>query len=195
MRTSMRFLCVALCGLAGTAAAAPRWKLGFTHGPMEWIAVTSPLGDTTVYHYLTYKITNGTGAPRKLVLDIRIVTDVDRTVLEGYYPQAEARIETALRKDFKNVQELRGMELADGSSVEGLAIFKDVPPVAHVLDTRVNGIIDLVTWENGKNYAEKKVWSMKFTRRGDEYERQDDLIRLKEEGWVVEGEKKEIKYR
>jgi hypothetical protein len=191
----MRILFVALCGLAGTASSAPRWKLGFTHGPLEWISVTNSLGETNVYHYQTWKITNATGAPRKLVLDIRIVTDVNRTVIEGYYPDAEARIEAVLRKDFKNVQELRGMELADGSSVEGVSIFKDVPPVAHVLDTRVSGIIDLVSWENGKNYAEKRVWSMKYTRRGDEYERQNDVIRLKEEGWVVEGEKKEIKYR
>ena len=57
------------------------------------------------------------------------------------------------------------------------------------------GLVDRVFHDRGKSYVEDKALVLHVTRPGDEFERQNDLLRLKSVKWVVLAPAKELKAR
>ena len=59
-----------------TGSSQGRWELDFEVGKFDSFTVKDPLGYRKVYWYMTYRLTNKTGATRDLDLDVWLITDV-----------------------------------------------------------------------------------------------------------------------
>jgi hypothetical protein len=83
--------------------------------------------------------------------------------------------------------------VAAGASVQCVANFGSLDPNADEFDVRVYGLWDpVVRTRQGRVYKESRILVMHFTRKGDEYGRNEDRIRLDDKREEVEGELVEL---
>jgi hypothetical protein len=191
---------VAALGAAGAVlafapsadAAAGRARFDFAPGDMQ-VALTGH-GRETANYYLPYTLTNPMDDARTPRLYIELKTDTDRT----YGDRADARVTAAAEKatrtqGMKSTADLRGGDLAAGASVKAVANFGSIDPNADDMTVRVYGLWDpIVRTRQGKVYSEKRVLVLEFGRKGDEYDRPMDAIKLKSSREEVEGEPTEL---
>ncbi|MDP7033398.1 MAG: hypothetical protein QF752_02785 [Planctomycetota bacterium] len=278
---------------AQTDSTQRRWKLDFKVGKFDSIIIKDPLGYRKVYWYMTYKVTNNTGAPRKMDLDIWLITDVPkgdikktelgnifqhcklpdnlktitiddkinalrisqglkpeeahvykhdqiislrkamhrenlrifsqreaflnhfRRDFEGVYPEVKEKLEKQLGKklhsnsDFliprnepKTIRtpnrtyesKTQRMEIADGQSIDGVAIFGNVSREADYIGVMLRGLVQSIVRVDDPDdpdeirelvYSEKKVKLVCFERLGDEFHRPTSISRYLGERWIV----------
>lgn len=81
-----------------------------------------------------------------------------------------------------------------GESYGGLALFRGVDPRAKLLDLQVSGLEDFLKLEfrQGENNKkiqyytfENKVYTSRYRFPGDEFERENDVLRFDQRGWRV----------
>jgi|GEM_PF-2152759 len=177
--------CLVVLFAVSLASAQDRWQLDFTPVKMDRALVT--IGETTTpYWYLIYKVNNSTDDTLTLDLTLKAVSDVGKkTYVEWFSPAAEKLIEAKEGRDFKNVQDLRGLELDSGDTVEAVALFRNVHESTDLLKIHIFGLWDSVYTDLGKVINEDNVLVLHYFRPGDEYFPQFDRFFFKKKEWIV----------
>jgi hypothetical protein len=186
------FAAAAVAGLvAGVFSASPSADAGgirllnFEAGEFSNVVAGG-----NAHYYLTYSLTNPREEATQPKLRIELRTDTDKT----YGDHFDARTSTAVAEetgndDLKPASKIRAESLDGGASVEGLAHFGRIDPNADGLEVRVYGLFDPI-WRDRKGniFSERRVLVLDYKRQGDEYNRQDDAIRLVSSSQETEGE-------
>ncbi len=188
-----------LLALLGTTAAfsaeslgesALRWKLDIARDGVKVnnagrIEVRPPRGDTQVYYYVVYTITNHHDEAVPLHLNVIAETDVgDGEVNEGFYPRAMVH----LRKKFNDTEgdeaddildsvQLAMHELPPGETVRAAAVFQFFKPGTRDYDDRADsfvfrfqGYADPVKRDGLNSMKETLELRMYYQRKGDEFD-------------------------
>jgi len=191
MRLALVF--AALCAFAPDLSADVRWQLDASLGKVGVLTTKGVEGPGT-YAYMTLTVTNRSGKELPVSLGVWAGTDVAKRTYRGTIdPVVKAEVERRMGKKFKTLSEARAEKLADGASVELLVTFGKIDPNVDVLDIHVQGLVDRVYRDRGKTWVEDKVLLFKVTRFGDEFDRQQDMLRVKSTKWVVLAPAAELK--
>ena len=171
-------------------AAGGRARLDFAPGTMSVTFV----GGSRPSYYLPYSLSNPMDTALKPRIYVELKTDTGKT----YGDFADSRVTSAAEKaakgrSAKSTCELRSEDLAAGASAQGVANFGSIDPNADDLTVRVYGLWDpIVRTRQGKVLHEKRVLVLRFSRKGDEYDRPSDAIKLISRKEEVEGEPVEL---
>jgi hypothetical protein len=170
-----------------------RWVLGFKNETPTWVRVQGAGDRTTIAWYMLYTVENKTGAARKPVVRAELRTDTSKTFGDGGDPLVIAAVKKALDvKELSTASDLhKGIE--DGAKASCIATFGDVDKYAKKIELRVYGLMDPVTTVKGKEVYEVKYWSVKYERKGDEFNRTEDKWTNVSSGWVTEEPEKKDK--
>jgi len=184
---------VAVAGLiAGAALSAPSADaaglrlMNFKPGQFDNV-----ISNRKASYYLTYTLENARDEAARPRLRIELRTETEETYGDHRRAPAAKAVAKALKKDggYKSAVQIRAADLAAGASVDGLAQFGRIDPNADYLEIRVYGLYDPVTRDRkGNLYSENRVLVLNYRRYGDEYNRQDDAIKLVSTAEVLEGE-------
>jgi hypothetical protein len=188
----LALLVLSATGLArAQEAAAIRlpWRLDFKAERFGILHVNEGNSLGSLRWYLLFSVKNSTSEELPLRLAFRIDTDRKKSFVEGYFPKAEASLEAALGKDLVSLVE-RPRTIAPGQTIEGVAVFGDVDRLAARYDVVVSGLRDVVSFEAGKHYRDKRVLVLSYSQPSDEFEKSRVPIRPLREEWRTEGEKK-----
>jgi hypothetical protein len=191
----MRFALAAavFCCLAAPLRADVRWQLECKPGPLGIVTARGVEGPGT-YAWLTLTVSNRNGRDVPASLGVWATTDVaGRTYRGTVDPVVKEAVERRTGKKYKTLAEAREAPLADGAAVEIFVSLGKVDPSVDLLDVHVLGLADRVYRDRGKTLVEDKVLVLRVVRPGDEFSRQQDLLRLKSSKWTVLGPAKEIK--
>jgi hypothetical protein len=194
MRRSAIVGLVAAAALGAAAVAAAqelRWELGFKHEKPDWVKVAAADGTSSIGWFMTYEVENKTGAARKPTLRILLRTDTKKEIADG----GDARTLLAAKKRLGLEKVTTAVDLRsgidDGAKVSCVAAFGEVDKYAKDIELRVYGLMDPVTRVKGKEVYEVKYWSVKYNRKGDEFNRTEDPWTVVSSGWVTEEAKAE----
>ncbi len=184
-----------LLGLAATtvvaaasiaAADVVRWSLKLEHGAPEWVRISAGTDGTRVAWYMSYSLSNASGAARKPMVRVELRTDTDKV----YGDNGDARVVAAVKKATGDKSLVTAFDVArgigDGDTVKCVASFGEVDNMAHAAELRVYGLMDAIDTVAGKKYREVRYWRVKYQRKGDEFRRTEDKWKAVESGWVVE---------
>jgi hypothetical protein len=191
-------LAAAIGGLAApalprVAGAEVRWRLDCSPGRIG-VVTTKGLEGNGTYAYAILTVTNKNGRDLPVSLGVWAETDVaGRTYRGTIDPIVKAEVERKTGRTFKTLTDARAEKLADGASIELLVTFGKIDPSVDVLDIHVLGLVDRVYRDRGKSYVEDKALVLHVTRYGDEFNRQNDLLRLKSTTWKAMEPAKELK--
>jgi hypothetical protein len=184
---TLGFAAMALVAAAGAAVAADslRWTLGFRNDAPSWVLVPAGGGKTKVAWVMGWTVTNKTGAKREPEVRVEILGPKDRTFADTLDPLslAAARRKWGV-KELSLTTDLR-KGVADGATVNGVSTFGALDDHAKEFELRVHGLRDPLDLVDGKTFHEKSYWSVKYTRRGDEFRRSEDPWKQVSSGWVV----------
>ncbi len=163
-----------------------RWKLGVKNETPTWIRVSAAEGKTSIAWYMRYTVENKTGAARKPTVRAELKTDTAKTFVDNGDPLVMKAVKEKLQvKEFTTAQDLlKGID--DGASKDCLASFGDVDKYAKKIELRIYGLMDPVTMVKGKEVFEVVYWSVKYERKGDEFNRTEDAWKQISSGWVTE---------
>jgi hypothetical protein len=154
------------------AAAGARWTLKFTHGPLRIVRVSEGTGRSVSYHYMTVAVTNPTSLPRPWNPLAEAITDTKQTRLAVGNGHAIDEIRAA-----EHDNELVPIEATAG---------KIQPGETKKTAQEAGGTMPTPTVEY-REIRESRVWSMVYSRPGDEFGRDADPIRFVSEDWKVIG--------
>ena len=191
----MRFALVlaTVACLATSAQAEVRWQLDCKTNAIGTITVKGAEGAGN-YAYLTLTVTNNTGRDVPCSLGIWAETDVvGRTYRGAFDPVVKETIERRTGKSYKTLTEARAEKLANGASIDLLVSLGKIDPNVDVLDVNIMGLVDRVYRDKGKTLVEDKVLELHVTRPGDEFQRQNDLLKLDSSKWKLLEPAKELK--
>ena len=182
--------------VSGGADAGGLQLVRISYGEFQPVFAGLKPGDPgkTVY-VLDYKLTNAIdkGVLPRVHFELR--TETGKTFGDSYDGAAFRAAAKALRREAApaSTASIRANELAAGASVDGLANFGAIDPNADDFEVRVYGLWDPVFRDrNGRTWAEKRVLVLKYSRTGDEYDRQYDAIRLTSAAQELEGDVVEL---
>jgi len=169
------------------------WMLDFELDRLRSIDVRNDAGDIRTVWYLTYELTNATGAERPVALYFRVRTDSDKVSHEtAPVPEAEKRLEERLQKDLKNSKE-RPDTLGTDESFEGIAFLGELDPHFDHLTIEVTGLEDVVYRVGPKRFFRKRALVLEWKRPGDEYQTYRDPLQFVKRSWKVVGKEREIR--
>lgn len=176
----------------GRAAVAGGHRLvDLARGTLQPVFASGPTGRGATSYVLDYKVSNAVGKPVRPTLRFELRTDTNKTHGDSYDAHT-FRAATKLlgrKEEPASTASIRASELAAGASVDGLANFGAVDPNADDLEVRVYGLWDPVYRDRwGRTWSEKRVLVLKYERKGDEYDRHYDAIRLVSAQEVLEGD-------
>jgi hypothetical protein len=152
----------------------------------------SATGKTEIYWYLTFQVTNKTGAARPLDLGGRLETTVKlqpslRPVLATDVTKAIA--ERHGLEDLTNVLGAKD-ELADQAVKNMVIVFHELSPLADSLNIRLTGFANRVHRVGKTTWNEVREFSIEFKREGDEYRVTSHPIRKVGHEWITVSKKK-----
>ncbi len=187
---ALTFLFVPLLLAAGRQDAAQRrWELEVSHGKLRPISVRSgPARDQyRTFWYLTLHVTNRTGADRPLDLMARALTPQDRSnpvCLAGFYPEVTEKIAAREGRPLVNLLAAPKV-LQDGRSVDLVIVFPKLSKAANEIDVRIEGLASRIFRAGRASWLERREYSIRFRRLGDEY--LNTLHRIEDlgAGWVL----------
>lgn len=175
----------ALCARPAAANAEVRWQLDCKPGTISTITLKGAEGAGT-YAYMTFTVSNATGREVPLSLGVWADTDVAKRSYRGTIdPIVQAELERRTGKKFMTLTQAREKPLADGASAELLVSFGKIDPNVDLLDIKIVGLADRVYRDQGKTWVEDKALRLQASRDGDEFARQNDLLRLTSTKWIV----------
>jgi len=183
----------AVCALAPALRAEVRWQLDCKPGSLGTLTVRGVEGPGT-YAYLTLTVSNACGRDVPVSLGVWAETDVPGRTYRGTVdPVVHAEVVRRTGKQWKTLTEARESPLADGESVEILVSLGRIDPNVDLLDVHVLGLSDRVYRDRGRTLVEDKALAIHVTRKGDEFTRQHDLLRMKGVRWVVLAPARELR--
>ena len=145
------------------------------------------------YGYMVITVTNNTGREIPVSLGAWADTDVPGRKYRGSNdPIVKAMVERITGKTYKTLEEARG-SLADKASVEVLITFGKIDPSVDTLTVNVTGLVDRVYRDHGKTWVEDRALVFTLSRPGDEFERQNDVVKVTGKRWKVLAEAKELR--
>lgn len=195
---------IALAGALTFASTAPadaagkragRLLVKLEPGTLQPVFAAGPTGRGANHYVLDYRVSAATGAAVRPRLRLELRTETQKTYHDCYDPATWEAAPKALRRRTApaSTAEIRSADLAPGGAVDGLANFGAVDPNADDLEVRVHGLWDPVFRDrHGRTWRENRVLVLTFGRKGDEYDRQYDEIRLLSSEETVEGEVAEV---
>lgn len=190
MRLALPLAALAL--LAAPLRAEVRYTLDCQAGRVGTVTVDGVEGPGT-YGYMVMTVTNGNG--REVPLSLGVYAETNRPGRKyrgGNDPVVKAMVERKTGKSYKTLDEVRG-KLADKGSVEVLVSFGKLDPNVSKLEVHVTGLVDRVYRDHGKTWVEDRALVFTLSRPGDEFERQNDLVKVTGRRWKVLAEAKELK--
>jgi hypothetical protein len=193
---SAALVALAAFSASGGADAGGRQLVQIAYGEFQPVFAGLKPGDPGKTMYvLDYKLTNviDKGVTPRVHLELR--TETGKTFGDSYDGATFRAAAKALRRETApaSTVSIRSSELGAGASVDGLANFGAIDPNADDFEVRVYGLWDPVFRDrNGRTWAEKRVLVLKYSRTGDEYDRQYDAIRLTSAKEEVEGDVVEL---
>ncbi|KPJ58112.1 MAG: hypothetical protein AMS15_09175 [Planctomycetes bacterium DG_23] len=134
---ALSLLLLASCGLA--FAEEECWTLEFESQIPRRMVIANSSGESKVYWYMLYKVTNNTAAEHFFIPDISIETETKKIYLDSLYPDPEWAVERRKGKKFLNMAEMIG-KIKPGETKEGIALFPQIDPAADELRLVVMGI-------------------------------------------------------
>ncbi|MBI2190905.1 MAG: hypothetical protein HYU36_02830 [Planctomycetes bacterium] len=170
-----RLLCGLFLTLMGTTPAPSHaedqaWMLEFTCDRPQQVALQLPFEGEEAFWYMTYAVTNRTGADRYLYLKVFLVVndDSNRTHRDRLIPALEREIEKAMDTEMSNRIELIG-RLKNGETRKCVALFGPIGYDIRSLDVYIDGLSDeaLVRNEEGKYLLRGRRFHIQFVRIGD----------------------------
>ena len=188
---------LALLIAAFTFVTAPlraevRWTLDCKVDRVGTLHLKGVEGDGD-YAYVCLVVTNGTGKEVPLSLGAFAETDVAGRKYRGSNdPVLKEAVEKRTGKTWKSLEEARG-KLADKESVDLLISFGKIDPNVDTLSVNLTGLIDRVYRDRHKTWIEDRALVLTLSRPGDEFHRQDKLLKLTDRRWKVLTEAKELR--
>jgi hypothetical protein len=190
----MRFalLIAAFACFAAPLHAEVRYTLDCQAGRVGTVTTKGVEGAGT-YGYLVISVTNNNGREVPLSLGAWADTDVaGRKYRGGNDPIVKAMVERVTGKSYKTLEEARG-KIADKATVDILISFGKLDPNVDTLTVNVTGLVDRVFRDHGKTWVEDKALVFTLSRPGDEFERQNDVVKVTGKRWKVLAEAKELR--
>ena len=176
--------------VAGDAATAGgRQQVRFERGTFQPVHVAGGGGSTN--YVLDYKAVNALDKGVRPGIRLELRTETGKTFGDSYDAGTwRAATKVLGRKEAPaSAASIRAAELAAGASADGLANFGAIDPNADTFDVRVYGLWDPVFRDRqGRSWVETRVLVLSYSRSGDEYDRQNDRIRLASSKEEIEGE-------
>ncbi|MCC7136968.1 MAG: hypothetical protein IT460_00900 [Planctomycetes bacterium] len=177
LRSWLRVAPVALAALvcatpvrAEDGAAAPatasvkRWTLDYSHGPLRRVLVDDGAGRESSVLYMTMKVSNKTGLPRpwRPLVTAKVDTRATPYVAGG---NATALVEIRRQEGNDKLTPIEAtgfrsgdeMKLADGATLDLVAIFGSVDPGWCTCRIDVSGLINPITTVKVLKYGDKQV--------------------------------------
>jgi hypothetical protein len=173
------------------AVAGGHRLVDLTRGALRPVFSSGPVGRGATNYVLDYKVSNAVGRPVKPTLRFELRTETGRTYGDSYdaHTFRSATKLLGLKSEPSSTASIRAAELAADGSVAGLANFGAVDPNADDLEVRVYGLWDPVYRDRfGRTWTETRVLVLTYSRRGDEYDRQYDALRLVSAKETLDGE-------
>lgn len=190
MRIALILAAVAL--LAAPLRAGARWTLDCQAGRVGTVTVNGTEGPGT-YGWMTIVVTNNSGKEAPLSLGVGADSDVaGRKYRGGNDPVVRAAVERIAGKAYKTLDEARG-KLADKESAEIFISFGKLDPSVDTLDVSVLGLVDRVYRDKGHTYLEDRALHFMLARPGDEFERQNDVVKVVGRAWKPVADAKETR--
>jgi hypothetical protein len=172
--------------------AEVRWTLDCKVDKVGTLRLKGVEGDGD-YAYLCLTVTNNTGKEVPLSLGAWADTDVAGRKYRGTNdPVVKEAVEKRTGKTWKTLEEVRG-KLADKATAEVLISLGKIDPNVDELSVHVTGLIDRVYRDRRKTWVEDRALVLTLTRPGDEFHRQDVLLKLTDRRWKVLAEAKELR--
>lgn len=190
----MRFalVCTALALLAAPLRAEVRYTLDCQAGRVGTVTTNGVEGPGT-YGYMVLTVTNNNGREVPASLGVYAETNrAGRKYRGGNDPIIKAMVERTTGKTYKTLEEARG-KLADKGSLEILVCFGKIDPNVSTLEVHVTGLVDRVFRDKGKTWVEDRALVFTLSRPGDEFERQNDVVKLTGRRWKVLTAAKELR--
>ena len=169
-----------------------RWELGIEYGTPDYVLLEDAMGNARVCWYLTYTVSNDTGADVPLKIKITADTDTDKHYRDSIAPLAQKALEKKTGKKLKNALAMSRGTIGAGEKVEAVAFFGEIDPNWDLLTVNVAGLYDTIDVVDGKLFFEVKVLVLTWSRPGDEFGCLGDPITFKAKKWIIEGERKEV---
>lgn len=190
----MRFalLAAAFALFASPLRAEVRYTLDCQAARVGTVTTNGVEGPGT-YGYLVITVTNNNG--REVPLSLGAFADTNRPGRKyrgSNDPVVKAMVERQTGKSYKTLEEARG-KLADKGSVEIFISFGKLDPNVSTLEVNVTGLVDRVYRDHGKTWVEDRALVFTLSRLGDEFERQNDVMKLAGRRWKVLAEAKELR--
>ena len=183
----------AVFSLATPLRAEVRWQLDCQPGRFGTVVVNGVEGKGT-YGWCTFTVSNKNGRDVPVSLGVWAETDVaGRTYRGTLDPVVKDAVERRTGKTYKTLTEARAAPLPDGESIELFVSLGKLDPNVDVLKVNVLGLADRVYRDRGKTVVEDKALVLTVVRSGDEFLRNQDLLRLQSTKWVVLAPAKEMK--
>jgi hypothetical protein len=190
MRFALAF--TALAFLAAPLHAEVRYTLDCQAGRVGTVTTRGVEGPGT-YGYMVLTVTNNNG--REVAASLGAYAETNRAGRKyrgSNDPIVKAMVERMTGKTYKTLEEARG-KLADKGSVEILVTFGKLDPNVSTLEVHVTGLVDRVFRDKGKTWVEDRALVFTLSRPGDEFERQNDVVKLTGRRWKVLTEAKELR--
>lgn len=147
------------------------------------------------YLYMIFEVTNKNGRDVPLKLSLQADTDVTgRSYRATPDPVVKAAVERRQGKKFKSLSESRGT-IEDGETVTVIASFGKIDPNVDEFYIHLQGLKDRVFVDKYKTWTEDLALTYTYTRKGDEFYRQLDLLKFKSRRWTTEKERQELRRR
>jgi len=178
--------------LAAPVRAEVRWTLDCQIESVGTLTTRGVEGAGN-YAWMVISITNNNGREVPLSLGVYAETDVVGRKYRGSNdPVIKDAIEKRTGKTFKTLEEVRG-KIADKESVEVFVSFGKIDPSVDTLSAHVTGLVDRVFRDKGRTFVEDRALVFTLFRPGDEFERQNDVIKVTGRYWKVLSEAKELR--
>lgn len=169
MNTRRHLVPVVLTGLALLAAAwggpcasakegdqgRKRWMFSMSHGPLRTVVVHAADRSTQAYHYMTLTVSNDTGFARKWTPMVKAMTDTGKTYIAGGHAEALESIRKRERNERLEALNATGGQLAQGQTVETVAILGPLDALYDRVTVEIYGLVDPIATYKIEQFGEK----------------------------------------
>ena len=147
------------------AAAAKRWALDFSHGPLRRVEVDAGAGRVSTMLYMTITVENKTAFPREWRPFVTGWSDSRPTpYVAGGYSTALTKIRTQEGNDALQAIDTTGWRKGDEGKIakdekkQLVAIFGSIDPHWASFRVQVEGLVDPITTLKVRKYGDKLVY-------------------------------------
>lgn len=155
------------------------WTLDFQHTDMRYV-----VSGGKTYAYMTYEVSNKTGAERAIAPIFRVETETGQTT----YAMPAAAVANAVSakqgKKYIDVNQITG-KIADGETKTGVAVFINLDPSARHVKVYVTGFTDAYRYqdEDARKGFQRMEYKIEWFRPSDAENRMKTPVETKVDEW------------